>query len=368
MRPLVGEHIETLKPYVPGKPIETLRRERGITGEIIKLASNENPLGPSPKAMTAARAVLEEAHIYPDGAAYALRARLAKELDVDFERIVVGNGSNELLEILVRALTRPGDHAVLSQTSFIAYRVVLQCQNIPWTAVPMAPGLVHDLKAMGEAVKPETRLVFIANPNNPTGTYNGATEVEALLDKLAALPDPPLVVIDEAYVEYAEAEDYQSSLGLHARYPRLITLRTFSKCYGLAALRVGYLVTSQEIAGYLRRTRAPFNVNRVGQAAATAALDDQSFVDHAVALNATERARVGAALKEMGVEVIPSQTNFLLCRCGRPGAEIYDKLLDLGVIVRPMDGYGLHAYVRISLGTVKQNDRLLEALAQVLAP
>ena len=366
MKPLVGDHIETLKPYVPGKPIEELRRARGITTEIVKLASNENPLGGSPLALAAAHKAIEEAHLYPDGAVFDLRQRLGKHLGVSPERVVAGNGSNELMEILVRTFTAPGDNVVLSQYSFIAYRIVSQVLGLDIRSVPMAKGFVHDLGAMAQAVDERTRLVFTANPNNPTGTYNNADQVKDFLQTLAARPNPPLVIVDEAYIEFVDAEDHIDSMTLHDLYPRLITMRTFSKIYGLAAFRVGYMVCSEEIAGYVNRTRAPFNVNRIGQIAATAALDDMAFVERAASLNTTERARVTTALEAMGVEVIHSQTNFVLCRCGRPGFEIYDALLDLGTITRPMNGYGLHEWVRISIGTPEQNDRLLSDLAQVL--
>ncbi len=367
-RPLVGQYIETLKPYVPGKPIEELRRERGIQGEILKLASNENPLGPSPLALEAARAALLEGHLYPDGAAFVLRNRLSEYLGVDMARIVSGNGSNELLELIVRTFATSADHAIVSEHSFIVYRIILKSMNVPFTVVPAAADMGHDLVAMARAARSNTRLVFVANPNNQTGTYNGRAELEAMLSILAERPDPPLVVMDEAYFEFADAEDYPDSSRYQGLYPRIVALRTFSKCYGMASFRVGYAVATEEVAGYLHRVRAPFNTNRIGQLAAAAALDDEDFLRRTLELNRVERARVSAALSDMGLEVVPTQANFVLCRTPLLASDLYDKLLDRGIIVRPLDGYALDHHVRISFGTPPQNNRLIEALREVLSP
>ena len=367
MKPLVGPYIQTLKPYVPGKPIETLKRERGIEGEVAKLASNENPLGTSPLAVEAARAALSEGHLYPDGAAFDLRKRLASHLDVSIDRIVTANGSNELIELIVRTFTRPGDHAVVSEHSFIVYRIVMQSMNVSFEVAPARDPMTHDLRAMAEAVTDKTKLVFIANPNNPTGTHNSEDELRAMLDKLAAMPDPPLVVMDEAYYEYADANDYPDSIEFSAVYPRLLSLRTFSKCYGMAAFRVGDAVCSPEIAGYLHTVRAPFNVSRISQKAAIAALDDTDFLAETVKMNKSERERVAEALRPLMKKILPSQTNFLLCETPCPGAVLYDRLLDRGIIIRPLAGYQLPNHVRISIGLPHQNDRLIEAVAEVLS-
>jgi histidinol-phosphate aminotransferase len=367
-KPLVAEHVETLKPYVAGKPIEELRRERGLTGPIIKLASNENPLGPSPRAMAAIQGALHEGHLYPDPRAYELRQALSQHLGVDADRIVVGNGSDQLMYLLVRTFTLgQEDHGVYSQYAFFAYWLNLHSNGLQYTAVPMGEDLTHDLEAMAEAVTPQTRFVFIANPNNPTGTHISREALEGFLDKMAALPDPPIVAMDEAYYEFADAPDYPDSLQLHERYPRLVTFRTFSKCYGLASVRIGYAVFADpQMAAYLNRVRKPFNANRLGQIAATAAIQDQEFVTRYLALNRQERARLTRELEALGAQVYPSQANFVLCKFGRPGAELYDALLDHGVITRPVVNYGLPQCLRISIGTAQENDRLLEALRKVL--
>lgn len=365
-RPLVQDHIAQIQPYVPGKPIEELRRERNLTGEILKMASNENPLGASPLGLEAAHRALSEAHLYPDARAWALVQRIAAELHVAPEQLVVGNGSDELMDLLVRTFGAPGDEGMISAYSFASYPINLQAAGLKVVTVPTRAPLTHDLAAMGAAVTPKTRLVFVGNPNNPTGTYNPGAELAAFLGRLSDLPDPPVVALDEAYFEYADAPDYASGLPLLASYPRLVVLRTFSKAYGLASLRIGYLVTHPELASYLHRVRKTFNVNRIAQAAALAALDDHDFLRRTVELNRVERARVTEALRARGHEVIPSQANFLLCRFPRPGREVFDALLNLGIITRPVDNYGLQPYLRISLGTAPQNDRLLAALDQVL--
>jgi len=367
MKELVGPHIASLQPYVPGKPIEEVRRERGLTGEILKMASNENPLGPSPKAVAAARIALMEGHLYPDGGAFYLRERLARHHDVPMERVLVGNGSNELLEIVVRTFCQPGDHVVTSKYAFIVYKLAAQACNVEATEVPMGEDLRFDLPALADAIGPRTRAVFIANPNNPTGTYVTRAELTAFLQSASIQEFRPLVVMDEAYIEYADAGDYPDSLELHGLYDRLVSMRTFSKCYGLAALRIGYCISSAEVIGYMNRVRAPFNANRVGQVAALAALDDVEFVRSSVAVNRSGRVQIMQGLDELGVSAWPSQANFVLCRLPRRGVEVYEELLDRGVIVRPMAGYGLAECVRISVGTPQQNLKMLSALRAVLA-
>jgi histidinol-phosphate aminotransferase len=366
MNSLEPARLRNLKAYEPGKPIEELRRERGLTGPIHKLASNENPLGPSPKAVAAATDALRAGHLYPDGGAFELRDRLARHLGVPIGDIVVGNGSDELMDILIRAVATQAHHAVISRHGFLPFALSLTAAGVPFTRVPMREPLTHDLPAMAAAVQPNTRLVFVVNPNNPTGTHIGRDELEPFLATLAALPDPPVVVLDEAYFEFAAAADYPNSLDYRDRYPRLCSFRTFSKVYGLAAFRVGYMVTTSEIAGLMHRVRKPFNVGRVSQAAAVAALDDRDFLRRTLELNAHERERVAAAIGALGLYTYPSQTNFLLVRTARPGREIYDALLDHGIIVRPVDGYELPDCVRISIGQPAQNDALLTALAAVL--
>jgi histidinol-phosphate aminotransferase len=357
---LVIPTIEGLAAYEGGKPIEELARELGIT-DAVKLASNENPLGPSPRALEAARRVLGDSNRYPDGAAYELRAKLAKKHGVGMDEILLGAGSNELLDLAVRTFCTPELHIVFAEPAFVVYRIAALACGVPFTAVPLTAGLVHDLPAMAAAVTPRTRVMFVANPNNPTGTHVGRAAVEKLLREL---PPEVIVVMDEAYLEYADAPDYPDSLELRGLRERLIVLRTFSKIYGLAAFRVGYAVGPRALIDYMNRVRAPFNVSTLGQAAAAAALDDQDHVDTSRALNQKERTRVTAALTTLGLTVAPSQANFVLVDVKRPARAVYDALLKKGVIVRPFAS--LPTSLRVTIGTERENDRLLGALGQVL--
>jgi histidinol-phosphate aminotransferase len=361
MSPLVTPTIESLSIYEAGKPVEELAREQGIM-DAVKLASNENPLGPSPKAMQAAAAALHEANRYPDAAAYRLRERLAAAHGAQMDEVIQGNGSNELIELLVRTFSRPADHVVFAEPAFVIYRLACLAHGTPFSAVPLREQ-THDLEAMARAVTPKTRLLFVANPNNPTGTYVGRRAVERLLKEV---PPEVIVVMDEAYFEYADAEDYPNCLELRALRERLVVLRTFSKIYGLAGLRVGYAVGPKTLIGYLNRVRAPFNVGRVAQAAALAAIDDREHVEHSRRVNREQRARLSAAFAELPrVQVVPSQANFLFIDVGRPAREVYAELLKKGVIVRPFGS--LPTSLRITVGTPEQNDRLLNALGEVLA-
>jgi len=358
---LVIPTIEGLAPYEGGKPIEELARELGIT-DAVKLASNENPLGPSPKALEAAGRVLADSHRYPDGASYNLRAKLAAKHGVKMEEILLGAGSNELLDLAVRTFCTPAEHVVFAEPSFVVYRIAALSCGVPFTAVPLTPGLVHDLPAMAAAVTPQTRIMFVANPNNPTGTHVGRAAVEKLLREV---PPEVIVVMDEAYFEYADAPDYPDSLELRGLRERLLVLRTFSKIYGLAAFRVGYAVGPRQLIDYMNRVRAPFNVSTLAQAAAIAALDDQAHVAGARSLNQSERQRVTAALEARGLWVAPSQANFVLVDVKRPARPVYEALLKQGVIVRPFAS--LPTSLRVTLGTERENDRFLTALQAVLS-
>jgi histidinol-phosphate aminotransferase len=359
MPSLVTPSIETLLPYEGGKPVEELARELGIT-DAVKLASNENPLGPSPRALEAARSVLGNVHRYPDGAAWALRDRLARFYDVKLEEIVQGGGSNELLDLAVRAFTTPEHHIVFAEPSFVVYRIAALAGGVPFTAVPLVQH-THDLRAMADAVTPKTRLLFVANPNNPTGTHVGRAAVETLLREV---PEEVIVVMDEAYFEYADAADYPDSLKLRNLRERLIVMRTFSKAYGLAGLRIGYAIGPATLIDYMNRVRAPFNVSLPGQAAAVAALDDQEHVRRSRELNGKERARLTGRLQDMGLSVAPSQANFILFDVGRPARAVYDALLRHGVIVRPFAS--LPTSLRVTVGLERENDRFLTALSAVL--
>ena len=357
---LVIPTIEGLAPYEGGKPIEELSRELGIT-DAVKLASNENPLGPSPRAIEAARRVLGDSHRYPDGAAYDLRAKLSRKHGVGMDEILLGAGSNELLDLVVRTFCTPAQHVVFAEPAFVVYRIAALACGVPFTAVPLTAGLVHDLPAMAAAVTPQTRVMFVANPNNPTGTYVGRAAVEKLLREV---PPDVIIVMDEAYLEYADAADYPDSLQLRGLRERLLVLRTFSKIYGLASFRVGYAVGPRQLIDYMNRVRAPFNVSTLAQAAATAALDDTDHVETARALNQKERKRVTETLAARGLTVAPSQANFVLVDVKRPARAVYDALLQKGVIVRPFAS--LPTSLRVTLGTERENDRFLNALLEVL--
>ena len=358
--PLVLPSVETLVPYEGGKPIEELARELGVTSAI-KLASNENPLGPSPKALDAARARIGEVHLYPDGAAYRLREAIAAHHGIDMGEVIQGNGSNELLDLIVRTFARPEHHIVFAEPAFVVYRIAALSGGIPFTAVPTRD-LTHDLEAMAAAVRPNTRVLFVANPNNPTGTHVGRSAVERLLREV---PPEVVIVMDEAYIEYADAPDFPDSLQLRGLRERLLVTRTFSKIYGLAGLRVGYAVGPARLVDYMNRVRAPFNVSGVAQAAAIAALSDTEHLESSRRHNLRERDRLTRELTRLGLRVAPSQANFVLADVGRPARPVYEALLRRGVIVRPFGN--LPTSLRITVGTSSENSRFLESLAEVLS-
>lgn len=359
--PLVNDSFVSLTPYVPGKPVAETERELGITGAI-KLASNENPLGPSPRALEAIRKTLPALADYPDGGAFYLKRRLCEHHGITADRLVIGNGSNEIIEMLIRTCMRPGENVVHMDPSFIVYKLCVQAAGHEVRVVPHRDW-GYDLAAMAKAMDERTKLVFIGNPNNPTGTYVNKAELDAFV---RAIPASTIVVMDEAYFEYAHASDYPNGFDLLAKRERAIVLRTFSKAYGLAGVRVGYGVGSPELIDYLNRGRQTFNCNTLGQVAAVAALDDQEHVQKAVAQNRSEMARVVPRLRALGVTARDSQANFVFVDLGRDAGPIYLAMLKLGVIIRPMAPYGLPTCVRITMGTPPQNDRLLAALERVL--
>ena len=361
--PLLPPAVARMQPYLPGKPIEELERELGVAGAI-KLASNENPLGPSPAVIEAVREAAASLHFYPDGAAYALRCALADEHSVGMDEVVLGNGSNELIDIACRAFpdVAAGDNAVFGRPSFVCYWLCCTAAGVPYTEAPLRDDIHWDLDALADAVDDRTKLLFLANPNNPTGAYVGRADLETFL---RTIPERVVVVLDEAYAALVGANDYITGLELRHTRERLVVFRTFSKSHGIAGLRVGYAVGAPPVIDALNRLRAPFNVNRLGQVGALAALGDREHVDRYVAMNAAERVRVARALVELDVGVAPSETNFHLVNVRRPGAGVYDALLRLGVIVRPMPA-PIDQSLRITLGTPEQNDRMLAALASVL--
>lgn len=363
MRPLVPPFIETLKPYVPGKPIEETEREYGISG-VIKLASNENPLGPSPKAVEAMRKAVDQVHLYPDGASYYLVNALARHLGFPVEQVFVGSGSNEIIELLVRTFVTPEDDTLLCAGSFLMYKVALQAHGRPFREVPMKAGYRYDLEAMAKAITPRTRLIFLANPDNPTGTAFGKAELDAFVAKV---PPDCFVVHDEAYFEYCDLPDYPNGLEYVRKSPNVIAMRTFAKAYGLAGVRVGYAVMDSKLVGYLNRTRMPFNLTSLAQVAGVAALEDAEHVRRTVTLTQQELRKLEAALPKLGVDVPRSYTNFVFVDFKRPAQPIYEALLRKGIITRPVPGYGFPNALRISVGLPEQNDRLISALKEILA-
>ena len=356
------EHVQRLSPYVPGKPIEELAREYGLAEDgIVKLASNENPRGPSARAKQAIVDAAAGVTRYPDGNGFALKKALAVRFGVTLEQVVLGNGSNDILELATQAFLRQGDEAVFSQHAFAVYPLATQARGAKGIAVP-ARDLGHDLPAMRAALTERTRIVFVANPNNPTGTWLAP---EAVRSFIASVPPEVLIVLDEAYNEYLESSQQANSASWLVAHPNLLISRTFSKAYGLAGLRIGYGLADASVANMLNRVRQPFNVNSVAQAAAIAALADTEYVAESARLNQAGLAQLTRALDEMGVTYTPSHANFLLVHIG-DAASIYDALLRQGVIVRPVANYGLPQHLRVSVGLPAENARFLAALRAAL--
>lgn len=359
-RSLANASIRNITPYQPGKPIAELERELGITSSI-KLASNENPLGASPHALAAARTALMQAHIYPDGSYYDLKQALAKFISVAPEQITVGNGSENLLELIIKSYLREGDNAVISEYAFLTIPILINSYGAHIKVAP-AHQYGHDHQAMIDAIDEKTRILFLVNPNNPTGTYVNEDNFRALMN---TVPAHVLVVVDEAYSEYIDKPDYPDTLSHLKKYPNLIISRTFSKVYGLAALRIGYTITSLEIADMLNRARLPFNVNTIAATAAIAALEDQEHVIKSVLQNQAGLRQLETVLNELGIEYIPSIGNFITLNVG-DGQVVYQQLLYEGVIVRPLHAYQLPKHIRVTIGTPENMERCITALKKVL--
>ncbi|HTN53131.1 MAG TPA: histidinol-phosphate transaminase [Anaeromyxobacter sp.] len=361
---LVPPYVASLTPYVPGKPIEEVEREYGVH-DVAKLASNENALGPSPRAVAAAREACAKVNLYPDGSAYLLRNALAARLGVAPAEVAVGNGSNELIELLVRTFVLDGEEVLTSAQSFIAYKLAANAHGRTLVEAPMKARFHYDLEALKKLLSRKTKVVFLANPDNPTGTWFTERELVPFLD---AVPKDTLVVLDEAYVEFVDAPGFQDSLALRKKYANLVVLRTFSKIYGLAGLRLGYAMARPEVVEYLDRVRAPFNVSLVAQAAGAAALVDEEHLARSRALVREERPFLAEGLAALGATVVPSQANFVLADFpGRPGKALFEDLLREGVVVRPMGGYGFPTAQRITVGLRRENEKCLGALRKVLA-
>lgn len=353
---LVRRAVLTQPVYEPGKPVEVVAREFGLDpAGIIKLASNENPLGASPKGVAAARAALDDVHLYPDNGAYFLRGDLAGRLGLAPEQFVIGHGSNEIFNLLATAFIEPGREVVMGQHAFISYKLFTLLHGGTPVEVPLGD-YTHDLDAMRAAITPDTRLVFLPSPNNPTGTCNTPAEITAFAE---SLPGHVVFCLDEAYAEYLD--DAPDLRPLIAKGRKIICTRTFSKIYGLSGLRIGYGYADPELVGILHRVRAPFNVNAVALAAARAALEDGEFLQRSRAVNAAGLVQLSEGCRALGMEPLPSTGNFLLVRVGDGGA-CFEYLQKRGVIVRPVAGYGLPGFVRISVGTGEENKRALEEL------
>jgi histidinol-phosphate aminotransferase len=351
--------IRDLQPYQPGKPIEELERELGITN-IIKLASNENPLGSSPQVLDAVRAVLKKMTRYPDG--FDLTAKLARQLDVSPKQITLGNGSNQVLNVIAQTFLSLENNAIVSAHAFMVYPIAVKMLGAQLKTIP-AKHWGHDLEAMADAVDHQTRIIFIANPNNPTGTWNTGEEVRAFMQRV---PANVIVVLDEAYTEYVTDMAYESGMNLLAEYPNLIVTRTFSKAYGLAGLRVGYSVSSEQVANLLNRVREPFNVNVLALVAAQAALDDRDYLRRSKELNTAGMKQLENGFRELDLEFIPSIGNFIAVEFKQDAAIVYQQLLQRGVIVRPIGVYQMPKHLRISIGLPEENARCLAALKEII--
>ena len=349
--------IDTIQPYQGGKPIEEVQRELGIT-DIIKLASNENPLGPSPLAVQAIAENAAQVHRYPDSNAYYLKTELAEHLGVSPEYLILGNGSNDVLQLIAEAYIAPSDEVIYAEGAFVVYSLVTKLCSATAVVVPMVND-THDLSAMAAAITDKTKVIFIANPNNPTGTMVTANETAAFMERV---PEDVLVVFDEAYYEYVARSDYPQTLPYVLEGRNFIITRTFSKIYGLAGLRIGYGIAPPPLVEMLNRVRQPFNCSLVGQAAARAALKDTAHVKESQENNASGKVFLYKAFDSMGLRYIETEGNFIMLHVAQSGAEITDALLKQGVIVRPMAGYGYPNAVRVTIGTQAENERLITAL------
>jgi histidinol-phosphate aminotransferase len=363
LKALAPANVRAIAPYVPGKPISETARELGLDErDILKMASNENPLGPSPRAIAAIRGALEELHYYPDGSGYDLKQAISRKLGLAPENLILGNGSNDILELVARTFLTRDDSAVYSRHGFVVYPLAVQGVGASGIEVP-AKDFGTDIAAVERAIRRDTKIVFLANPNNPTGTFTPWDELEAFIGRLRR---DVLVVLDEAYGEYLPDELRSPTAQWLAKYPNLVVSRTLSKAYGLAGLRVGFGFAHPDVAELVNRVRQPFNVNHLAMVAACAALEDHEFIARSRAVNAAGLEQLEAGFKRLGLEYIPSRGNFITFRAGE-AARIYDSLLRQGVIVRPIAGYGMPEHLRVTVGLPEHNERFLAALERALA-
>lgn len=364
LKDLIRPCVNGCKDYVPGKPVEEVQREYGLT-DIIKLASNENPFGTSPKAVEAmCKSVRDQSNLYPEGLCVDLVNKLAAIHGVKPSEILVGNGLDNVITMLGLTFINEGDECIFGELTFAAYDNITQKMGGVGVPVPMAEGERLDLEAFAKAVTPKTKMIWICNPNNPSGTWNTEEECLKLMD---SVPENVLVIFDEAYYDFAESADYPQMIKYFKKYPNMIIMRTFSKVYGMAAERIGYMIADEEIVKGLLKVREPFPVNRIAQAGAAAALDDKEFYDYTVSNNYKQRLYLYKAFEEMGLKYYPSQTNFIFVDIPKTAKEVFTAMLPMGVIIRPMGPYNRPNSIRITIGTEAENKRMIEALKKALA-
>jgi len=364
---LVRKEVLNFQPYIPGKPIEELKRELKIKGEIIKLASNENPLGPSKEVINAIKDYAKNVNIYPDGSSFNLRKLLAQKHEITQQEIVFGSGTDELIELIGKTFFNPDDEIVVSEHAFIRYKMAGELMGSKVISVPMK-NFKHDLSAMAKAITSKTKAVFVANPNNPTGTYNTKAEVEEFLKSVLGSQFSVLIVFDEAYYEYARVErDYPETINFYRKYKNIIILRTFSKIYGLAGLRIGYAIANPEIVSFIDRIRPPFNVNSIAQAVVEKALKDTKNLKESLKLVQEGKKYLYSELEKIGLKFVPSSTNFILIDVSpNKGFDVFQSLLKLGIIVRAMDEYDFPNHIRVTIGKPNENKKFIEGLRKVL--
>jgi len=360
MKELVRKNILNLTPYIAGKPIEETRRQLGLR-EVIKLASNENPLGPSPKALDAIRKSLKEINRYPDSNGFYLKKKLAKAMNLEPANFVLGNGSDELIDIIIKTFVEPDENIVTADVTFLEYEIIASVMGCRVKKAPLKY-FKYDLDAIKKCIDSKTKVIFISNPNNPTGTYATKYEME---DFIKELPQDIILVIDEAYDTFIDVDDFPLTLK-YAKNRNVIILKTFSKAYGLAGLRMGYAIARPEIAAYMEKARQPFNVNLLAQAAAIAALDDKKFLVKTRKVVLEGKNYIYDNLNKLGVSYVPSVANFILIDVGRDGADVFNRMLNRGVIVRDMKQYGLKNFIRVTVGTRKENERFVKVLKKIL--
>jgi len=362
IKKLVNTHLFDIKPYIPGKPVSEVQRELGLD-EVEKLASNENIFGPSPKVVEAIKKAAGEVNFYPDGGCYYLRNKLAEKFGGEFENVVIGNGTDELIRILCVSTLGPDDEVVFAEPSFVMYKISAMVADATLVTTGLRDDMSHDIPAMLDRITDHTKLVFVCNPNNPTGTITKKADVEKLLD---GVPSHVLVVFDEAYYEYVDDPDYPQTMEYFKAGKNVVVFRTFSKAYGLAGLRIGYGFVSAELGDVFHRVRNPFNVNQVAQDAAIAALDDEDHVKAALEFNRKGREQFYSECGRLGIKYVPTQANFILVDVGRDSVEVFNELLKKGVIVRPGSHLGFPTHLRISIGTEEANNKLFRALEELL--